>query len=420
MRLQNHERFDLRSLLAAIEDAAPLDSVDVLGAELAAAVGARHVSLLIANFSGDALVRLSYVTANEAQHSGRDERVEPIPLAGTNYQSVLYSQSSGVFGAAGGYAVLIPVTERGDAIGLLEVLLPAAPDPAAVDYLVAAAQALAYVLIASRRHTDLFEWAQRDVPFSVAAEIQRRLLPSAYTAEVGPATLAGWLEPSHDAGGDTFDYSVDRDHLHVSITDAVGHSVEAALLATLAVNTLRNRRRMLDPLVAQAEVANAGLLAAAQGDQFVTGLLIRVRLRDGVAEMVNAGHPLPYLLRGGKPVELQLATQAPLGVETRPHYEAQVLELQPGDRLLLVTDGYLERNAVDVDIEAILESTRDRHPRQIVQELAHNVLATTGGELRDDATCVCLDWYGATSERAAVGGASQARATGSRPPTAPP
>jgi hypothetical protein len=44
---------------------------------------------------------------------------------------------------------------------------------------VAAAHALSYVLIASRRHTDLFEWAQRDVPFSLAGEIQQRLLPSA-------------------------------------------------------------------------------------------------------------------------------------------------------------------------------------------------------------------------------------------------
>ena len=216
--------------------------------------------------------------------------------------------------------------------------------------------------IASRRHTDLFEWAQRDIPFSLAAELQRRLLPSAYTAEGGFFTIAGWLEPAHDAGGDTFDYSIDREYLYASITDAMGHSTEAALLATLTVGSLRNGRRALASPAEQADTANASLLALARADRFVTGQLIRIRLDDGTAELVNAGHPQPYLVRDGRPVALDLATDLPLGVQARP-YTAQTLQLRPGDRLLLVTDGYLERSAVRVDIDGILASTLDRHPR---------------------------------------------------------
>jgi len=226
--------------------------------------------------------------------------------------------------------------------------------------------------IASRRHTDLFEWAQRDIPFSLAAELQRRLLPSAYTAEGGFFTIAGWLEPAHDAGGDTFDYSIDREYLYASITDAMGHSTEAALLATLTVGSLRNGRRALASPAEQADTANASLLALARADRFVTGQLIRIRLDDGTAELVNAGHPQPYLVRDGhpqpylvrdgRPVALDLATDPPLGVQARP-YTAQTLQLRPGDRLLLVTDGYLERSAVRVDIDGILASTLDRHPR---------------------------------------------------------
>ena len=102
-----------------------------------------------------------------------------------------------------GWLALVPITERGDAIGVLEVSLAYEPDATTLDDLVDAAHALAYALIASRRHTDLFEWAQRDTPFSVSAEIQRRLLPSAYTAEAGPLTLAGWLEPASHVGGET-------------------------------------------------------------------------------------------------------------------------------------------------------------------------------------------------------------------------
>jgi serine phosphatase RsbU (regulator of sigma subunit) len=266
------------------------------------------------------------------------------------------------------------------------------------------------VLIASRRHTDLFEWAQRDTPFSLAAEIQRRLLPSAYTAECGPFTIAGWLEPAHDAGGDTFDYSIDREHLYVSITDAVGHSTEAALLATITVGSLRNSRRALASPVEQADGVNTALLRHARDDQFVTGQLIRVGLADGAAELVNAGHPPPCLLRGGRVEQLDVATELPFGVQESP-YSVQTLRLEPGDRLLLLTDGYLERNAVRLDVERILAETVDRHPRQIVQELAHRVLEATGGKLRDDATAVCIDWLGPSGSRDATGGSSRIRTT---------
>jgi serine phosphatase RsbU (regulator of sigma subunit) len=100
----------------------------------------------------------------------------------------------------------------------------------------------------------------------------------------------------------------------------------------------------------------------------------------------------------------------PLGVRRDP-YQPDSLRLQPGDRLLFLTDGYLERNAVEVDIEGMLAATADRHPRQIVQEFAGTILAATGGDLQDDATVLCFDWYGPTGTREATGGASRARTT---------
>lgn len=388
-----------------------MEVMDILAAQLARAVAATHVALLIANLSGNALVRLTHVTSSGPEDAGRNERAESIPLAGTPHEEALFTQTLEVISQGEGWLVLVPVTERGDAIGLLELCMAQEPDRSILDYLVAAAHALAYVLIASRRHTDLFEWAQRDIPFSVSAEIQRRLLPSAYTAEAGPVTLAGWLEPSHNAGGDSFDYALDRDYLYASLTDAMGHSTSAAMLATLTVSTLRNRRRAVASPAEQADAANSGLIEHARPDQFVTGLLMRILLSDGTTEIVNAGHPLPYLVRQGQPVALKLSTQPPLGVLSHP-YQPDTFSLEPGDRLVLVTDGYLERGAERLDIEEILVRTLDRHPRQIVQELARNVLDVTGGKLRDDATALCIDWYGPAGQRQATGGASQARATG--------
>ena len=105
-----------------------------------------------------------------------------------------------------------PVTNRGEAIGVLELLLGEAPDEQVLAEVAFAAHALAYVIIANRRFTDLFEWGQRSVPLTLAAEIQHRLLPGSYTCEAGQFTLAGWLEPAGNVGGDTFDFAAGAGH----------------------------------------------------------------------------------------------------------------------------------------------------------------------------------------------------------------
>jgi serine phosphatase RsbU (regulator of sigma subunit) len=317
-----------------------------------------------------------------------------LPLAGTHYERVLRTQQADVHALDVGARMTVPVTDRGDAIGLLELVLPRHPSPEEVADISSAAHALAYVVIAARRHTDVFEWGQRSTPFALAAEIQRRLLPASYTCEAGQFTLAGWLAPASTVGGDTFDYTLDRDSLQVSITDAVGHQVAAALLATLLVGGLRNgRRRGLD-LGGQARYANDALAENAPAGQFVTGQLMRVDLHTGTAAIVNAGHPFPLRLRDGKVEEVGLRIEPPFGVVPRKTFDVQEFPLEAGDRIVLLTDGMQERNAVNLDVAAALADTADLHPREVVHALGAAVLDATGGDLRDDATMVCLDWYG--------------------------
>jgi len=308
--------------------------------------------------------------------------------------------------------VLAPVTDRGDVIGVLEMRLPADPDPDTVDYIASAAHALGYVVIVNRRFTDLFEWGQRSQPFSLAAEIQRRLLPASLTCEAGQFTVAGAVEPAGKIGGDTFDYSLDRDTLHVSLTDAMGHGEDAALLATLLVGSLRNSRRGGATLVEQAARANAAVVEHGRVDQFVTGQLLRLDLTAGTGAIINAGHPKPLRVRDGRVEHIELAADPPFGIVRGAGYRMQPLPLLPGDRLVLVTDGVLERNAASVDVLGLLAATGDLHPREVVQEITQAVLRAVCGTLRDDATVLCLDWYGGGErERQARAGANHHRAS---------
>src|SRR3954463_8281490 len=229
MRGSESPLIDVGALLEKVEAAPPIDAVDAVAAALGDMVHARTVTLLIADFSGRAVVRLSSSTRGvEGARSRGVEQAEPLPLTGTVHERVLRTQQPDVATVDDGTRVIVPVTDRGDAIGLLELVLTQQPSAADVADIATAAHALAYVVIAARRHTDVFEWGQRSTPFALAAEIQRRLLPASYTCEAGQFTLAGWLEPASSVGGDTFDYTLDRDCLQVSITDAVGHQVGAA------------------------------------------------------------------------------------------------------------------------------------------------------------------------------------------------
>ena len=385
----------LHRLLAAVEAAPPVASAEVVGAALADALGAREVSFLIADFSGQSLIRLSYVSRVESGGAASRERSETVPLVGTPHGRALAEQRIQMDDQDAGVRLFAPVTTRGEAVGVLELRLDEPPDERALAAVSDAAHTLAYVVIANRRFTDLYEWGQRTMPLSLEAEIQRRLLPGAYTCEGGQFTLAGWLEPAGDVGGDTFDFSLERDTLHLSITDAMGHTVDAALLATVLVGALRNgRRRGLD-LIDQAQLAHEALAEhLAHRRAFVTGQLVRIDLNSGTARIVNAGHPPPLRIRDGRAETITLHPDSPFGLARTRRYSAQELELLAGDRLVFLTDGMLERGAARVDAAALLANGASLHPREAVQELTRAVVDACGGDLRDDATILCLDWHG--------------------------
>jgi serine phosphatase RsbU (regulator of sigma subunit) len=399
---------DVKTLLASVEAAPPIDAAEVVAAALTDALGARDVSFLIADYSGRSLIRLSHVRRTDADDDGGRERGQAVALAGTPHGRALTEQDVQIVRDSDGFRVFAPVTSRGEAVGVLELGLDAEPDEQTLATVSAGAHALAYIVIANRRFTDLFDWGQRSVPLSLEAELQHQLLPSSYTCEGGQFTLAGWLEAAGGVGGDTFDFSVERDTLHLSITDAIGHTLNAAVLATVLVGALRNARRRGVNLAEQTRLANEALYGFADEGDFVTGQVVRVDHASGVARIVNAAHPSPILIREARAETVALAPDLPFGVSLDYTHRVQELQLEVGDRLVFLTDGLLERNAANVNVMEIVTKTRHLHPREAVQALTQAVVEACGGDLRDDATVLCVDWHGGPrGERDASSGADQ-------------
>lgn len=408
----------LSDLLESVQVAPPVRSVAVLARILKEQFSAVDVAFLITDFGGNAVVRLT-----GAPEEGITGPLEKLTLEGTVYGSVIVSQQpwvgspeeagEGADGEEGRTKVIVPVSDRGDSIGLLEMTLPGPPDHRTLELLRGAAHALAYVVIVNRRFTDIFEWGRRTTRLSLASEIQHRLLPDSFTCDAGPFIVAGSLEPATHVGGDTFDYTLNRTGLFLSLTDAMGHDVRAAQLASVVVAAIRNARRAGLGLVDQAEAANAAVvehavqehqvvmdesaqikraLAEHGAPAMVTGQLLSVDFDTGRTAVINAGHVWPLLLRDGRAEELTLLVDLPFGISPDASYRVQSVDLLPGDRLVLITDGMLEPEGEHAALRDLIEETGSMHPREAVRAFTHSVLERTDHDPRDDATVLCLEW----------------------------
>jgi serine phosphatase RsbU (regulator of sigma subunit) len=377
-------------LARALDDGPPYEFAEALLRHLHQVAGATACTILLADYEEQTLMPVP--------GKGNASTTGEYRIDGSAAGRAYLEQEATVTPAGNGHVGYFPVSMRAERLGVLEIDLPD-DDPALMVCLSDIAQFLGYAIVAARRYTDRFERIRRRRELDLAAEIQWELLPVlAYDAE--QFAIAGSLEPAYEIGGDTFDYAVAEDTLTVSVTDAMGHGLRAAMLGSLAVTALRNRRRQGDGVVQQVEQASERLSEQFGGEQYVTGLIMRVDLHTGAAVIVNAGHPPPMLLRGGRMHRIPLDPDPPMGMFPGTVYRPDHVDLEPGDRLLLFSDGLTEARPLGGDafgerhLSDRVRETADLSPSEVVRVLTNAVLDHRAGQLADDATAVCLDYRG--------------------------
>jgi serine phosphatase RsbU (regulator of sigma subunit) len=174
----------------------------------------------------------------------------------------------------------------------------------------------------------------------------------------------------------------------------------------VALAAIRATRRAGGALDDQARAADAAIMEQFPDARFATAVLATLDLDSGRLHYVNAGHPAPLLLREGKLVRtLEGGRRMPLGLED-PSTAAAEEMLEPGDRLLLYTDGVTDRRAPDGEefgfqrlLRLVERELADRLPTpETLRRLCHAVIARQGTP-DDDATLLLLDWSSSAAHR---------------------
>ncbi|HET6259245.1 MAG TPA: PP2C family protein-serine/threonine phosphatase [Pseudonocardia sp.] len=396
------------ALLRSLDEAPPTDLVDVCSGWLARRVSARACVLLLADYAeaslepvtrgpGAARIQPQDLALSAAGEAYREQRSITAALDHPGEAPAAGAAPGGTGGPE--LVVYLPVSVRAERLGVLAVTLPGHDLGREVEEVLEdVARVLGHVLTGARRYTDRFEMLRRRRELGLAAEIQWELLPS-LAFELPGFSIAGTVEPAYEIGGDNFDYAVSAHRLTVAVSDAAGHGLRAALLASLSVTAMRNARRAHCSIVEQADAANRYLVEQFPGPDFVTGLVLELDVDSGEGMLLNAGHPPPLLLRDGAVSEFVVAPALPLGLTPSARYPLHPFRLEPGDRLLLFTDGITEahqrgeREFGYRRLGAMLAEHHDLTPPEFVRHVTRAVTESCNGELNDDATAVCLDWH---------------------------
>lgn len=240
----------------------------------------------------------------------------------------------------------------------------------------------------------------------IAAQVQLSILPRHLTVD-SRVQIDCHITPAREVGGDFYDYFViDAEHLGFVIADVSGKGVPAALFMAITRTLLKATAVFVTAPASCIRKLNDLLATENEQMMFVTIFYGVLHLPTGRVTYVNAGHNPPYLLRLGTTTPLPRTDGIAVAVSDGFVYDEGVVDLAPGDKLFLYTDGITE--AFDPDgqeygnhrLEQVLQPLAA--PHCTAQATNETVLADVhrferGAPQADDITCLCLQYQGDTS-----------------------
>lgn len=332
------------------------------------------------------------------QHGAADGRTLDVDtsLAGLAYRTQQAQRSRD------GHTAWLPMIDGVERLGVLMVTAPALDD-ALVGRAEALAAVAALLVVSKSSHSDLLVEVERARPMTVQAELLWAFLPPR-TIGTADVTSSAVLEPAYDIGGDTFDHTLDDSGLHLTVIDSMGHDLASGGASAAGLAACRATRRSggsLSDIVTSID----RILDEWFTDRLMTAVVAHLDTADGRLTWINCGHPPPLLIRQGRVLPQVLAREPdlPLGwgflAASPPTEHSQ--RLQPGDRILLYSDGVTEARSPEGDLygeerlaDTVIRATAAGAPApEALRRLIQGLRQHQDHKLRDDATILLTEWH---------------------------
>ena len=295
----------------------------------------------------------------------------------------------------------VPLLDGTERLGVLRVTSVYDDERARADMNLLAAL-LSLIIVGHRTSSDTLAKLVRTEPLNIAAEMQWSIMPPRTYAD-GRVVISASLEPAHRISGDVFEYAIDGPLVHLTILDAMGHDTAAGLCGVLALSACRNARREGADLVAKAEAIEAELIGQYGFTRYATGILATLDTRTGVLAWVNRGHLPPVVIRGNRwTTRLSCPPSHPMGTDLGVAGTVCREQLEPGDRIVLYTDGITEARrpgggefGLDRFTDFLIRHHADGlSVPETLRRLTQAILDYHDGRLQDDATVLLCEWLG--------------------------
>jgi len=258
---------------------------------------------------------------------------------------------------------------------------------------------MSQILYASRSLYTRKAEVEADIRF--ATEIQERILKD---VSIDHAVVRAYAcsYPANDLGGDFFELSMQDDHLFASIGDISGHSFGAGLLMTLSKSALQTHLGYTHDPAEVLSALNSMLNQQSGREMFATMVLLRLDILKRRVTLSNAGHlPVMHIPAGSGKIIPRHVKGVGLGIIETARYSNLEFDVQPGDLLVLYSDGLVETRDEKMQVRedrffediitGILE-TGTGSPRELAIELLKKVRESDHSrEMEDDSSLIVIE-----------------------------
>ncbi|ONH28789.1 PP2C family protein-serine/threonine phosphatase [Pseudofrankia asymbiotica] len=380
---------------------ATFEQLPGLIAEHAAAAGLGQVRIYLADLRGEVLREITGQGLDGA--AGGEQLQVDGTLPGRAFREI--RTLTAVDPADGGPPRhWLPVLDGTERLGLLSVETTHLDQDMETAFRQLAA-VIGLLLVSKRAVSDSYARLIRSHPMTVAAEMQWHLMPPPTFAN-NQVTIGAAVEPAYEISGDAFDYALAGHTVRLGIFDAMGHDAAAGLCANLAVAACRAHRRQGADLAETARQIERSLLDQFGSTRYATAILADLDSDTGQLRWTSHGHYPPVIIRDRRWIaHLACEPAHPLGTDLGLPTTICEEQLQPGDRLLLYTDGILEARDARGDqfginrlVQFLIRHQADgEHLQETLRHLMRTLHDFHHGPLQDDATVLILEWPGPVS-----------------------